>query len=181
MTKGSSVCRRSVIQKDAIEGMLLEQIGENLREFLGAEGRKETLRSLLGDMVATPAEAASAELARLRDNKDDIQRRINGILDNITAENREFADTRIRELKKELREVQPRLAELAAASAAQVDPDELTEAMLTYMEDFQRVVGEGTVEEKRRFIRAFTGKVELDPETGKGRAELLYLPKEEAL
>ncbi|MDP6108431.1 MAG: hypothetical protein QGI33_08380, partial [Candidatus Brocadiia bacterium] len=43
------------------------------------------------------------------------------------------------------------------------------------------MASEGTVEEKRSFLRAFTGKVELDPETGKGRAELLYLPKETAL
>ena len=65
--------------------------------------------------------------------------------------------------------------------AGTVDPEELTDAMLDYMGEFQQVAAEGTVEEKRSFIRAFTGTVELDPETGKGRAELLYLPKETAL
>ncbi len=49
------------------------------------------------------------------------------------------------------------------------------------MERFTDVAAEGTVDEKRSFIRAFTGKVELDPETGKGRAELLYIPKNAAL
>jgi len=62
-----------------------------------------------------------------------------------------------------------------------VDLDELADAVMGCMESFRDVAAEGTVDEKRRFIRAFTGKVELDPETGKGRAELFYLPKETAL
>ena len=35
---------------------------------------------------------------------------------------------------------------------------------------------EGTIEEKRSFIRAFTKGIELDPEGGKGRAQLYLLP-----
>jgi hypothetical protein len=44
------------------------------------------------------------------------------------------------------------------------------------MRDFEKVVAEGTVEEKRSFIRAFTRRVELDPETGEGLAEIYDLP-----
>jgi len=44
----------------------------------------------------------------------------------------------------------------------------------------RNVASEGTVDEKRRFIRAFTRRIELDPETGKGRAELLYIPNDAA-
>ncbi|HUW56123.1 MAG TPA: hypothetical protein VMZ92_05770 [Planctomycetota bacterium] len=39
------------------------------------------------------------------------------------------------------------------------------------MKQFGKVAAEGTVEEKRSFLRAFTRTVELDPETGKGRLE----------
>ena len=62
-----------------------------------------------------------------------------------------------------------------------MDVDELTDALLGYMEDFRQVAEEGTVEEKRRFVRSFVNVVELDPARGKGRAELLSLPKETAL
>ena len=93
----------------------------------------------------------------------------------------QLADGRIRELKREMRDIEPRLEVLEASAAGKVDPEELVGAMLDCMAEFQQVAAEGTVEEKRSFIRAFTGTVELDPETGKGRAELLYLPKETAL
>ena len=48
--------------------------------------------------------------------------------------------------------------------------------MLTYMEEFDKVVRKGTIEEKRSFIRAFTKRVELDPEGDRGRAQLYLLP-----
>jgi len=44
------------------------------------------------------------------------------------------------------------------------------------MKQFEVVQAEGTVEEKRAFLRAFTRTVELDPETGKGRLEIYSLP-----
>lgn len=180
ITKGNSVCQRCVIQKDAIEGMLLEEIGKTLRQFVEGDHGRAALKGMLEEMLCSPTTGLDDELARLRERKADVERRIFGILDNITAENREFADARIRELKKELRGLLPRIEELQAASEAQPDLDELTDAMLGYMADFQAVVAEGTVDERRRLVRAFTRRVVLDPQTGKGRAELLYVPKDAA-
>ncbi len=176
VTKGNSVCRRCVIQKDVIEGMLLEEIGKNLLLFLEREGGRALLRGVLEELAGDDLGSQDEELGKLRSQRADIERRIGNILDNITAENREFADKRIRELKGELRGILPRIEELEAASCAAPDLDELTEALLGYMRCFQEVVSEGTVEEKRSFIRAFTNKIELDPETGKGRAQVLMLP-----
>ena len=178
MTKGTSVCRRSVIRKDVIEGMLLEEIGSSLRTFLAAEQGRPTLRTLLEQMLPCDEGLAGMEGEReklCRQNAD-VERRIFAILDNITAENREFADKRIRELKTELREITPRLQELEAASLGQVDLDGLTDAMVSYMGEFEKVLAEGTIDEKRSFMRAFTKEIELDPQTGKGRAQLFMLP-----
>jgi len=169
-----------VIRKDAIEGMLLEQVGEGLREFLAEEEGRAALRAIL-EQIACADDGHDDEVARLRGQKADVERRIYGILDNITETNREFADKRIRELKGELREIEPRLAEMEAPSAAAPDLDELTDAMLGYMEEFDEVVAEGTVEERRAFIRAFVTKVELDPAEGRGRAQLLSIPRLTAL
>ena len=183
LTKGTSVCTRSVIQRDVLEGMILEEIGKNIRTFVGAEGGRGVLRSLLEEMISGEEELGGREdeLSKLTAQKADIERRIGAILDNISAENKDFADKRIRELKEELRKIEPRIDELQAALGAKVDLDELTDAMMGYLESFEQVASEGTVDEKRRLVRAFTHKLELDPETGRGHAELLYLPKDEAL
>ncbi|KPL01518.1 MAG: hypothetical protein AMK75_04500, partial [Planctomycetes bacterium SM23_65] len=50
-----------------------------------------------------------------------------------------------------------------------------------YMNEFEKVAAQGTVEEKRFFLRAFVKSVELDPEKHTGRAELFSLPRIEAL
>ena len=42
------------------------------------------------------------------------------------------------------------------------------------------VAAQGTIEEKRSFLRAFTRRVELDPDAGRGRLELYCLPRIQA-
>ena len=49
------------------------------------------------------------------------------------------------------------------------------------MARFDEVVAAGTVDEKRRFLRAFTRRIELDPDTGHGLVELYSLPTQTAL
>ena len=73
-----------------------------------------------------------------------------------------------------------RLAELDAAADKALEVENLSPEVLGYMERFDEVVATGTVEEKRRFLRAFTRRVELDPDTGRGRAELYSLPTQTA-
>jgi hypothetical protein len=48
--------------------------------------------------------------------------------------------------------------------------------LLDYLGSVGKVVVEGTVDEKRRFLRTFIRRVELDPTTGTGRAEVYDLP-----
>jgi hypothetical protein len=42
--------------------------------------------------------------------------------------------------------------------------------------DYKRIFEEGTVEEKRFFLRAFLTSIKLDPETGEGEARFVLLP-----
>ena len=175
VSKGNSVCRRSFIRREQIEGMILEQIGAGLRGFLG-EGGASILRRMLEELVGGERPAAGGELAGLLRKRSQIEAKIDGILDNISEENRDLANRRIGALKRELYDIQPRIDAIEAAEGAKVDIDALAAAVQDYMRDFERVVAEGTVDEKRSFIRAFTRRVELDPETGEGLAEIYDLP-----
>lgn len=48
------------------------------------------------------------------------------------------------------------------------------------LDALNEVLAAGTVDEKRQFLRAFIRRVELDPDTGRGRAELYSLPTQTA-
>jgi len=176
ISKGTSVCKRSLVRTEAIEGMILGEIGKNLRNFLKEEKGRKALRSILEEMAGAQVMDVDRELEKLREKKEDLERRIFNILDNITAENREFADRRIGDLKKKLDELLLRMKELETSPGELMDLDQVTEVMLEYMKDFENVVAQGTVDEKRRFIRAFAKEIELDPESGTGRAQVFVIP-----
>ena len=105
-----------------------------------------------------------------------IERKITNILDNITATNRGFADRRITERKEEPDAIMPRIQELELSSTQKLDMEGLLDALLDCMRDLETVVGQGTVDEKRHPVRAFTKRIELGPQTGNSRAQLPMLP-----
>ncbi len=126
-------------------------------------------------------EPAAGKRDKLLRTKVDIEAKIYNIIDNISPATREFADKRVTQLKDELARIALELEHLEVAEARKADIDAMLPELMEYMKDFGRVYTEGTVEEKRTFLRAFIRRVELDPETGKGRLEIFSLPRIQAL
>jgi hypothetical protein len=178
--KGNSVCRRDIIRRDVIEDLVIDAIGENIRQMLEAADPIE-LRSLVRQHLGVTEDGASEELRRLRVQREEIRTKINNILDNITRENREFADQRIAELKQELLEVNPRIEELERAADMEVDLDDAVRAMTGMLSSSAEVMQEGSIDEQRRVVRAFVRQIRLDPQTHEGRAEVFALPDFEAV
>jgi len=173
--KGNSVCKRDIIQRHVIEGLVIEAIGENIRQLLEGADPIEP-RSLVRQHLGVTEEGASEELRSLRAQGEEIRAKINNILDNITRENREFADERIAELKRELLELNPRIEELQRTAGMHVDLDEAVRAMTDMLSSFGNVMKEGSIDEQRRVIRAFVRQIRLDRQNHEGRAEVFALP-----
>ena len=57
-----------------------------------------------------------------------------------------------------------------------IDLDAATREMLACLADFGRVLEAGSIDERRRVIRAFVKEIRLDPSRSEGRAELFVLP-----
>ena len=177
ITKGTSICQRSTIHKDVIEGFIFEEIGKGLREFLDGEEGQARLRKVLVEMLGPRDDVSEDKREELLRSKADLETKIYNILDNITPSTREFADKRVNQLKGELMDIESSLMGLENETAHAVNLDALMAVMLEYMKDFDKVVAEGTVEEKRAFLRAFTNRVEIDPDGKVGYAELFTLPR----
>jgi hypothetical protein len=120
--------------------------------------------------------ADAGELERLTVQSENIHRKTNGILDNLTETNRESVDARIRGLKREPRQVDPRLEELKPKEEGQPDIDALAGEILAYLGDFDEAVAEGTVDEQRRFVRAFVHQLVREPGTLQARITLRDVP-----
>ena len=180
MTKGNSVCSRNVISKEMLEEFAIEAIGTQVEEFLRRGGNK-LLRKYLEEEVGGRRIDIAPEVARVEHRLKQIDETVNNLLDNITPTNRDFVDKRIKGLRREIRALASRRDELVLAAKSKLDLEELVGQIHEYMRDFKRVVGEGTIDEKRSFLRAFCQRIELSPENHQGRALFYAVPEPSAL
>lgn len=178
--KGRSVCERQVIRRDVLEDLVVGTIGGLIRQMLEAADPRE-FREMVRQHLGMEAEATGGELAAMREQATQLKAKINSILDNITEANREVANERIAELRKELAETTSRIEGMERAGAAKVDLDAAAQEMLGYLRSFGEVMREGSMDERRAVVRAFVRQVRLDPQTHEGRAEVFALPNFEAV
>ena len=117
-----------------------------------------------------------AELDKTEKRLAEITRAITNLIDNISDVNREFVDKRITELKREMIELEKRKAQCESAGEKRLEAGRIIDEAMAMAGDFKQVFAEGSVEEKRLFIRAFLTEINLDPRTGEGEARFILLP-----
>jgi len=175
VTKGKSCCARALLAKDVIEDWVWEQIGRIVHSYLDKGGEDRLRRLIEQEMVAAGAFDGSA-LAAIRQRREDIEAKIENLLDNITPTNREFVDRRIEKLRGEIADLERQ----EAAAAEQQDREKQAQAMaqeaLALVRQFDRLVEAGTVDEKRTLIRAFLRRVDFDPASGTGTGYFWFVP-----
>lgn len=98
-----------------------------------------------------------------------------------SPENRDLLTERLSRLREERREIEGRLAELKAASECTVKPDDIVDAMLAGLADARRLFDQGTVEERKRVVRAFVESLTVAGTKRSGEIRLKNLPALEAL
>jgi hypothetical protein len=174
--KGSSVCHRQMIRRDVLERLVISAIEETTEAMLD-EAKRSELRSTLRQYLGADKQGAEQELAALHAQRDESRAKINSILDNITSTNRESADDRIGQLKKELLAITPRIEELEQAAGAAVDLDAATTELPSTLQSLARAMQEGSTDERRVVVRALVREIRLHPGKATGRAEVFSLPE----
>ena len=175
ISKGNSVCHRKVIPKDQIEEWVMEVIGQMLKEYFTSDNLV-TLRRMVEQEINLLIPDIGSELDKTDNRLKEIIQTITNLIDNITDVNREFVDKRIIELKREMIELEKRKQELESAGDKRLETERIIEEAMAMAGDFKQVFDEGSVEEKRLFIRAFLSGIKLDPRTEEGEARFILLP-----
>ena len=164
VSKGNSVCQRYVIRKEWLENLVLDKIQGILKEYFGSKAGLKKIRA----MVELELETSLPEIGNELDNIDirlrDIRITINNLIDNISADNKQFVDQRLREFKHEMAILEAKKYELETAGNKRVEMERLIEQAVEMSKDFKTVFEEGSIEEKRLIIRGFLNRVEVDPE-----------------
>ena len=173
--KGNSVCPRRTLPKDEIEGYVLDVIGQMLGQYFVGENLT-LLRKFVEEELGSLTPDFSNEIDRVEARLSEIEKVVTNLIDNITSTNREYVDKRIIELKRERIELENKLRTLEADGKKRIEVSTLVDQALEIAGDFKRVFEEGTIEEKRSFIRAFLTRIDLDPESCQGEARFILLP-----
>jgi len=176
VNKGNSVCQRRVIRKEWLEGWAVDHIESMLKEHFGMPEGLKKMRRMVTEEMESIVPQIGEELDQVEARIRAIKQTISNLVENLTSTNREYVDARLVELKRELAVLESKRLELEAAGAKKLEIGRLIDQVVELAMEFKTAFAEGTIEEKRLFLRAFLMQIELDPAAGKGHATLITLP-----
>ncbi len=85
-------------------------------------------------------------------------------------------DERLGTIRVRKQELEPRLAELERVDFQPTDLVAATRDALAYLARFRDVLAEGTLEQRKEFLRGFVHEISIDPDTARGVITFYELP-----
>ncbi len=173
--KGRAACEKFLLRKDALEEAILEVIRARLDGLLNGDGEK-ILRAYIDEEIAAQGADPRREMTAVRARMEEIDRKASALLETMSPEIKGFIDQKLRELSTEKRSRQRRLEELEAAPYQPIDADAVLRDGLAAIRDLPRLLEQGSLEERKEFIRAFVAGVTVVPEKAQLDLRVRQLP-----
>jgi site-specific DNA recombinase len=182
ITKGKSVCQPIQFAQTAMEDFVVDAVGQRIADFLGENGRA-TLERLVEKELGAKGHDPQPEMRRLMARLEEISAKADAIIDLAASspENRDLLSDRLRRLRAERQEDESRLRELEAVPVRTMDPDAVVDAILEGLSDARRLFERGTMEERKRVVRAFVDGLTVAGSERSGELRMKKLPTPELL
>ncbi len=174
-SKGKSVCKRYRLRRDPFENLILGRVEKRLRKYL-ARGGEGILRKFIAEEILAKTPDPREEITKLNSELAALEVEANRLLDIATPANRDFVDERLGKIRARRQEVEPRLADLERVDFQPVDLEAATRDALAYLARFREVLEEGTLEQRKEFLRGFVHEIAIDPDTARGVITFYELP-----
>jgi recombinase-like zinc beta ribbon protein len=174
-SKGKSVCKRYRLRRDPFENLILERVEKRLKKYL-ARGGESVLRKFIQKEILAKTPDPGEEITKLKSELTSLEAEANRLLDIATPANRDFVDERLGKIRVRKQEVEPRLADLERVDFQPVDLEAATRDALAYLARFREVLEEGTLEQRKEFLRGFVHEISIDPDTARGVITFYELP-----
>ncbi len=162
-TKGTSVCKKTLVPAGALESSLIAQVEQRVIEFMRGGG-EQVLRKGLSRAAKVWLEQNAPDPKALEARLSVIKADIKRLLASITPVNAKYIDEEIIALEGEREALERQLDQLRARKATAPNVGRVVDEIVAQMQGFQAVFSEGTPEEKKEFIRLFVEGIELDGE-----------------
>jgi DNA invertase Pin-like site-specific DNA recombinase len=178
ITKGKAICQPIQFLQKPLDEFVMDLVGKRMAAFLGENGRV-MLRRLVERELATEVEDPGPEMRELRAHLDALNTKIDSVIDLAASspENKDLLTDRLGRLRKEKREIERRLSELAEVPTRTIDPETVVDTILDGLKDAGRLFEHGTMEERKRVIRAFVEGLTLDGASQSAELRIKRLPE----
>jgi Recombinase zinc beta ribbon domain len=174
-SKGRSVCKRYRLRRDPFEHLILGRVEKPLMKYL-ARGGEGILRKFIAEEILAKTPNPGEEITKLKSELTTLETEANRLLDIATPANRDFVDERLGKIRVRRQELEPRLADLERVDFQPVDLEAATRDALAYLARFRDVLEEGTLEQRKEFLRGFVHEISIDPDTARGVITFYELP-----
>jgi hypothetical protein len=174
-TKGTSVCRRYWLRRDPFETLILERVEKRLKKYL-ARGGEATLRKFIAEELIAKTPDPREDVAKVKADLASLQAEADRLLDIATPASRDFVDERLGKIRGRRQDLEARLADLQRVDYQPVDLEAATREALAYLARFREVLEEGTLEQRKEFLRGFVAEISIDPDAARGTITFYELP-----
>ncbi len=159
LKKGSGACEAKYISSKMFEGLVIDKIKEHI---LTEENLRELVRLVNEELDAASAEC-QAQLNTVKEEVADVDRRLDRLYDAVETGKLDNADLapRIKQLRERKDNLQARKWELEWQLKEQRVELADIGAVTRYVEDLRNILSEGSIVERKSFIKSFVKKVEV--------------------
>jgi uncharacterized protein (DUF2132 family) len=145
-------------------------------DALLSNGGRDKLKRLIASECRVERPDIGEEIKAMRHELQELDKEKKRLTASITPNNKWALDEEFARLAKRGRELESRLHALESMNDKEVDSDALAESILATVSGFADLFSEGTLEEKKEFIRLFVERIDLDPDTRVGEVYMRRFP-----
>ena len=181
ITKGKSVCQPIQFAQEPLDELMMDLVGKRMAAFLGAKGRASLLTLVEQQLATQETRDVQPEMRTLRARLDELATKIDSVIDLAAAapENRDLLTDRLGRLNREKRDIERHLAELEQVPTQTIAPEAVVQVILEGLANARRLFEHGTMEERKRVIRAFVEGLPIDGASQSGEVRMKKLPAPE--
>jgi hypothetical protein len=169
---GTSVCGNVHVPKDLFEEIVLEQVREQIGDFI-SDGGAAMLQALV---VEEAAGGDFAEEQRIREELEGKRRRLDELVDAITPALAPVIEGKVVALRQEIERLEVRLEDMEAARVSRGEAQALVEGLVSDLARIGEVIGAADFLEQREIVRGLTQGIAFDPDTLRGEIAFYAVP-----
>ncbi len=167
-----------------MEAEILSRIRSRVESFLD-DGGEELLREMIAAGLKSNERDPEAEIQvleqKIKDIDEKTDRLVDRLADNLNPQTKKLVEKRLVALTEEKEVMERQIEELELLSKQTIDPQVLVDDAIACIRAFEEVFSEGTLLERKEFVRLFVERIELDVEEKRALLHIKRFPAPSSL